>query len=209
MRQGISTAPALSTHPARCRRRSRLALSGSMIQPHSAGRGVSDRTGHSSSDQIHNYRSQARTHAELKLGGLAPLHETIPELRAAVPDPVVHQGAPPNGGTSGERAKKGENQVLSQTDVISSGESGIRTHGTLTGTPDFESGTFGHSVISPPRKMHGEVGPVNPSFVTGAANGRWPRRGRSGRRRSPLHLSRAMTPATSSTPSSYPTRGNR
>jgi hypothetical protein len=35
----------------------------------------------------------------------------------------------------------------------SSGESGIRTHGTLTGTPDFESGTFGRSVISPPRTM--------------------------------------------------------
>src|SRR5688572_11984384 len=29
-----------------------------------------------------------------------------------------------------------------------SGESGSRTHGTLADTPDFESGTFGHSVIS-------------------------------------------------------------
>jgi hypothetical protein len=33
------------------------------------------------------------------------------------------------------------------------GEKGIRTPGTLTGTPDFESGTFGLSVISPPRKL--------------------------------------------------------
>ena len=33
------------------------------------------------------------------------------------------------------------------------GESGIRTHGTLSGTPDFESGTIGHSDISPPRKL--------------------------------------------------------
>src|SRR5271154_6429699 len=37
--------------------------------------------------------------------------------------------------------------------VISGGERGIRTHGTLTGTPDFESGTFGHSVSSPPRNL--------------------------------------------------------
>jgi hypothetical protein len=29
------------------------------------------------------------------------------------------------------------------------GEGGIRTHGTLARTPDFESGTFGHSVTSP------------------------------------------------------------
>jgi hypothetical protein len=36
-----------------------------------------------------------------------------------------------------------------------SGERGIRTHGTLTGTPDFESGTFGHSVSSPPRNLQG------------------------------------------------------
>ena len=43
----------------------------------------------------------------------------------------------------------------------SSGESGIRTHGTLTGTPDFESGTFGRSVISPPRTMTAGTDPVN------------------------------------------------
>ncbi len=33
------------------------------------------------------------------------------------------------------------------------GEGGIRTRGTLAGTPDFESGTFGHSDTSPPRNM--------------------------------------------------------
>jgi len=114
---------------------------------------VSDRTGHSSSDQIHNYRRQARTHAELELGGLTPLHEAIPELRAAVPEPVHHQAAPPNGGTLGEHPQKGESQVRSETAIFPSGESGIRTHGTLTGTPDFESGSFGRSDISPPGKM--------------------------------------------------------
>ncbi len=35
----------------------------------------------------------------------------------------------------------------------SGGEQGIRTLGTLTGTPDFESGSFGHSDSSPPRKV--------------------------------------------------------
>ena len=39
---------------------------------------------------------------------------------------------------------------------IPGGERGIRTHGTLTGTPDFESGSFGHSDSSPRRKVQGE-----------------------------------------------------
>jgi hypothetical protein len=42
-----------------------------------------------------------------------------------------------------------------------SGERGIRTLGTLAGTPDFESGTFGHSDISPRRTMSAEGGSVN------------------------------------------------
>ena len=33
------------------------------------------------------------------------------------------------------------------------GEQGIRTLGTLAGTPDFESGSFGHSDSSPPRTV--------------------------------------------------------
>src|SRR5262245_6083760 len=44
----------------------------------------------------------------------------------------------------------------------SGGESGIRTHGTLAGTPDFESGTFGHSVISPPANLANASRPVKP-----------------------------------------------
>ncbi len=45
--------------------------------------------------------------------------------------------------------------------ALAGGESGIRTHGTLTRTPDFESGTFGRSVISPPRTMAASVRSVN------------------------------------------------
>lgn len=41
------------------------------------------------------------------------------------------------------------------------GEKGIRTLGTLTGTPDFESGTFGRSVISPRRNMNADARTVN------------------------------------------------
>ncbi len=75
---------------------------------------VSDRTGHRSSDQIHTYRRQARTHAELRLGALAPLYEAIPELRAAVPDQPVPLRDPQSRGSSGDRPNKGENQVRSE-----------------------------------------------------------------------------------------------
>jgi hypothetical protein len=43
------------------------------------------------------------------------------------------------------------------------GESGIRTHGAVAGTPDFESGTFDHSVISPRRNMAAGLWSVNAS----------------------------------------------
>ena len=33
------------------------------------------------------------------------------------------------------------------------GEGGIRTHGELAPTPDFESGTFDHSATSPGREL--------------------------------------------------------
>ncbi len=41
---------------------------------------ITDRTGHRSSQMIYRYKRQARTHAELDLGGFRPLHEAIPEL---------------------------------------------------------------------------------------------------------------------------------
>lgn len=43
---------------------------------------ITDRTGHSSSQMIYLYKRQARTHAELNLGGFVSLVEAIPELRA-------------------------------------------------------------------------------------------------------------------------------
>jgi hypothetical protein len=38
--------------------------------------------------------------------------------------------------------------------LISGGEGGIRTLGTLARTPDFESGTFDHSATSPDSVVH-------------------------------------------------------
>ena len=40
------------------------------------------------------------------------------------------------------------------SDQLSGGESGIRTHGRFDPTPDFESGTFDHSAISPKLAIH-------------------------------------------------------
>ncbi len=41
---------------------------------------ITDRTGHKSSAMIYRYKRAARNHADLNLGGFAPLHEAIPEL---------------------------------------------------------------------------------------------------------------------------------
>src|SRR5690606_15009577 len=62
------------------------------------------------------------------------------------------------------------------------GESGIRTHGTLAGTPDFESGTFDHSVISPRRNMAAGQHAVNgSSALAEGCLGAGKRRARVGR----------------------------
>lgn len=46
---------------------------------------ITDRTGHRSSQMIYRYKRQARTHAELSLGGFMPLYEAIPELAKGAP----------------------------------------------------------------------------------------------------------------------------
>ena len=42
---------------------------------------ITDRTGHKSSVMVYAYKRPARSHAELNLGGFAPLHESVPELQ--------------------------------------------------------------------------------------------------------------------------------
>jgi integrase len=46
---------------------------------------ITDRTGHRYSQMIYRYKRQARTHADLNLGGFKPLHEALPELATAPP----------------------------------------------------------------------------------------------------------------------------
>jgi integrase len=53
---------------------------------------VANRTGHKSSKMINEYRRQAQCHAEVFMGGLAPLVDAIPEL-AAVKANLVAQSA--------------------------------------------------------------------------------------------------------------------
>ncbi|MGK4007356.1 hypothetical protein WMF31_32340 [Sorangium sp. So ce1036] len=55
---------------------------------------ISDRTGHSSSDRIHNQERAARKVAELGLGDFTPLDEASPELTGKG-GPVARDGPAP------------------------------------------------------------------------------------------------------------------
>jgi integrase len=59
---------------------------------------VADRTGHKSSQMIAKYRRGARTVAELGLGVLAPLADSIPEFAKAAPDALAGPAGGPQGG---------------------------------------------------------------------------------------------------------------
>ncbi len=61
---------------------------------------VTDRTGHTSSAMVHRYRRAARTAGELGLGWLTPLHEALPELRAAAAEKARR---PADGARAGAR----------------------------------------------------------------------------------------------------------
>ena len=108
---------------------------------------VSGRTGHRSSAMLNRYRRAARTWSELGLGELTPLDVAIPDLAPSPPGKGQGSGHEPREATATGAGK-------------SSGEKGIRTPGAIAGTPDFESGTFGHSDISPPRKFPDRALPV-------------------------------------------------
>ena len=132
---------------------------------------VADRTGHRSSSQIHGYRRQSRLHEELGLGALAPLVDAIPELRERAEELrraelAATKAAAKRASANARTARQppanythpGSKWAVTSARVagaltasarIVSGERGIRTLGTLAGTHDFQSCTFGHSVISP------------------------------------------------------------
>jgi hypothetical protein len=62
---------------------------------------VTDRTGHRSSAMVAEYKRQVRTAAELELGWLAPLDESVPELAAlaAKERETDDRDRPPDSGT--------------------------------------------------------------------------------------------------------------
>ena len=51
--------------------------------------------------------------------------------------------------------------------ILFGGEGGIRTHGSVNATPDFESGTFDHSATSPDQQLDSQarILPASPDFV--------------------------------------------
>ena len=105
---------------------------------------VADRTGHRSSAMINRYRRAARSASELELGWLQSMIEVIPELAA-------HKGAgkgavpsPPNQVPS---ARGSESPTIPLAE-----RAGFEPAVACT-TPDFESGTFGLSVTSPPANL--------------------------------------------------------
>ena len=85
------------------------------------------------------------------LGASLNFGKTRPNPSQPVQTEVIEVGAstgteaPENEGESLELATVGTPWPVEQN----GGEGGIRTHGTLSGTPDFESGTIDHSATSP------------------------------------------------------------
>ena len=74
---------------------------------------VTDRTGHTTSGQLVNYRRAARTVQELELGDFKPLDEAVPELRGL---PRDCPASPPTGENSGDPDAKnpGETAIIEQ-----------------------------------------------------------------------------------------------
>lgn len=102
---------------------------------------VQDRTGHRSSVMVNRYRRAARSVTELGLGWLAPLCEASPELKG------LRSGADQKGAASGDCG------AYLKTPVICVAERAGFEPAEGCPSPDFESGTFGLSVTSPPPTM--------------------------------------------------------
>jgi hypothetical protein len=78
--------------------------------------------------------------------------KSIARCRSALRTPAMNRSAPAAAFEAANAAADVEGS-LDGIESNSSGERGIRTHGTRKGTPDFESGSFGHSDSSPPRTL--------------------------------------------------------
>jgi len=118
---------------------------------------ISDRTGHKSSAMINRYKRAARSVSELGLGRLKPMAEAIPEFVAAKPPEPTPEGEPGEPDLSrdlsrGEQSSAALAGPSHETPAKLAESKGFEPLVAFT-TPDFESGTFGHSVSSPPRKF--------------------------------------------------------
>ena len=99
-----------------------------------------------------------------------PPHTSSPTRRAAAAQPVPTSPAVPPAKPPARlvdskwtvaRSKRARVAIAKHL-KFPSGERGIRTHGGLASTPDFESGSFGHSDSSPPRNLPIAKGSVKP-----------------------------------------------
>jgi integrase len=93
---------------------------------------ISDRTGHSSSDQIHNYKRAARKVAELALGDFAPLDEALPELSGkggSAAGGALASGAPGAGAANdeGSLAAASPCDVATRSDVVGAAAAAMDT----------------------------------------------------------------------------------
>ncbi|WP_437875267.1 tyrosine-type recombinase/integrase [Sorangium sp. So ce513] len=112
---------------------------------------ISDRTGHSSSDQIHNYKRAARKVAELALGDFAPLDEALPEL------------ADKGGSVAGDGPASEEPDAGSTSDEVSLASAPLAlalTRGNVVASATADAGVP-EGVRLGPRWATPEVGPAD------------------------------------------------
>jgi hypothetical protein len=123
---------------------------------------VADRS--AAASKWHRLRDSPGTIQLRRFGSARPGLGPHPQPSCNPPQPCLARNRPSSVGSPSNAPQVIEIQQgpsSFQRRIPTGGESGIRTHGTLTGTPDFESGTFGLSVISPPRTMPNRKAPVN------------------------------------------------
>ncbi len=103
---------------------------------------ISDRSGHGSSVMINRHRRSARTAAELGLGPLQPLDQSVPEISTVTP-----QGGPEGGPEISKRAPSDVMVIRTEAVSMLGAEGGSRTHTPLRET-DFESAASAGSATS-------------------------------------------------------------
>lgn len=119
---------------------------------------VMDRTGHKSSTMVHAYRRAARSAKEARLGWLAPLDESVPEIaRMAQALPQDRQEGETSGGTGSKKrgnSKRPENQASRESTTTARHEP----------SSTDETANVGHSCA---------IDPLETALAAAAAAGQW------------------------------------